>query len=55
VLPAGTERAPAVIVDLADPLDAGDGSTTLDLEDAYHPAASVEPRRIRISPSTAIR
>lgn len=55
VLPGGKERAFTVIVDLADPLDAGHGSVSVDVEDAYHLAASVEPRRIRISPAAAIR
>lgn len=55
VLPGGTERALNVVVDLADPLDASHGSVTVDLEDSYHLDASVEPRRIRISPSAAIR
>lgn len=55
VLPGGAEHALTVIVDLADPLDSGHGSITVDTDDGYHLDASVEPRRIRISPSTAIR
>jgi N-acyl-D-amino-acid deacylase len=53
LLPAAEERSITVIVDLADPLAAGHAATiTVDVEDAYHLTASMEPGKIQISSSS---
>ena len=53
LFPSGREGAITVIVDLADPLSADreySAGLRVDMEDIYHLEATVDPRRIRVSP-----